>query len=54
MKQSEAYHLAQIAVVNSPNIAPEKKLKVLKILMDSESFSKYCERSETNETAVEE
>lgn len=47
MKQSEALNLAQIAVVTSPTIAPEKKLEVLKILMDSESFARYCEEQET-------
>ena len=46
MKQSEALNLSQIAVVTSPTIAPEKKLEVIKILMDSESFARYCE--ETN------
>ena len=43
MKQSEAFNLAQIAIVTTPTIAPEKKLAALKILMDSESFALYCE-----------
>ena len=46
MKQSEALNLAQIAVVASPTIAPEKKLEILRILMDSESFARYCEEQE--------
>ena len=48
MKRSEAFHLAQIAVVQSPNIAPEKKLVVLKILSSQEYFEQFCE--ETGET----
>lgn len=43
MKQSEAFYLAQIAVVTSPTIAPEKKIEILKILLDSESFARFCE-----------
>ena len=54
MKQSEAFNLAQIAVVNTPLISPERKLKVLKILMDSESFARYCEEMKAGEAAVEE
>ena len=30
MKKSELYHLAQIAVVNSPCIAPETKIYILR------------------------
>ena len=44
MKKSEAYHLAQIALVQSPNIAPEKKLVILKILFDQENFELFCEK----------
>jgi hypothetical protein len=54
MKQSEALNLAQIAVVTSPTIAPEKKLEVLKILMDSESFARYCEKLDTEKVAKKE
>ena len=53
MKQSEAFYLAQIAVVTSPTIAPEKKLEILMILMDSERFAKYCEE-QAEEKAVAE
>lgn len=52
MKQSEAFYLAQIAVVTSPTIAPENKLEVLKILIENENFARYCEEQETkNEVA---
>ena len=44
MKKSEAYHLAQIAVVNSPNIAPEGKIEVLRILIAEENLAKFCEK----------
>ena len=53
MKKSEAYHLAQIAVVNSPNITPEGKLFVLATLIDDERLAVYCEESEAQK-AVEE
>ena len=46
MKRSEAYHLAQIAVVQTPSISPEKKLKVLEILRLQENFEQFCERQE--------
>lgn len=43
MKKSELYHLAQIAVITSPCIAPETKIEVLRELMDKESFESFCE-----------
>lgn len=49
MKKSEAYHLAQIAVVNSPCAAPERKLQILRILMDQEYLAKLCEKQEESE-----
>lgn len=54
MKQSEAFNLAQIAVVTSSTIAPEKKLAILKVLMDAESFASYCEETKAKNAAVEE
>ena len=36
MKKSEAYKLAQIAVVSTPTIAPESKLDILSVLMSDE------------------
>ena len=53
MKQSEALNLAQIAVVTSPTIAPEKKLEILKILMDSESFAIFCEKQNAQKDVEE-
>ena len=47
MKKSEQIHLAQIAVITSPCIEPENKLKVLKTLFSEEAFAKYCEEKET-------
>lgn len=46
MKRSEAYHLSQIAVVQSPNISPENKLEILEILRLQEHFEKFCEEKE--------
>ena len=46
MKKSEIYYLAQFAVVNSPTIAPESKLEVLRTLMADETASKYWEERE--------
>ena len=50
MKRSEAYHLAQIAVVQSPSISPENKLEILRILSVQEHFERYCEEEKVNET----
>ena len=51
MKKSEAYKLAQIAVVSTPTIAPESKLEVLAVLIDSERFESFCEEQEENRNA---
>ena len=53
MKKSEAYHLAQIAVVQSPAISPENKLVILRHLIAEENLALFCEKRE-DETAVEE
>lgn len=45
MKKSEVYHLAQIAVVQSPNIAPENKLEILKTLIAQENLELFCENN---------
>ena len=47
MKKSEIYHLAQIAVITSPCIAPENKLEVLKTLIGDEDLEKYMEEQAT-------
>ncbi len=51
MKKSELYHLAQIAVVNSPSISPENKVEVLKVLIEGESFEKFNEDQEAKKAA---
>ena len=53
MKKSEAYHLSQVAVVLSPSIAPEKKLEILRVLMDAEGLELYCEEKEMERAAAE-
>lgn len=51
MKKSEAFHLAQIAVVQTPSISPEKKLEILELLRFQEQLEQYCEeREKTDET----
>ncbi len=52
MKRSEAYHLSQIAVVQSPNISPENKLEVLEILRLQEHFEKFCEDKEKDDATL--
>ena len=47
MKKSTAYNLAQIAVMMSPNIAPENKLEILRVLMEDESLALYMEEHES-------
>lgn len=53
MKKSELYHLAQIAVVTSPCIAPERKLKVLKVLVDDEELSLFREKWDAEKECAE-
>ena len=44
MKKSEMLNIAQIAVVLSPAITPENKLKVLRVLMEEEDLAIYVEK----------
>ena len=46
MKRSEIFYLAQIAVVQTPSISPEKKLEILKILSSQEYYERFCEEKE--------
>lgn len=54
MKKSEAYNLAQIAVISSSCIAPERKMEILKVLIEDEKLARYCEEREEDEAAVSE
>lgn len=47
MKKSEAYKLAQIAVVSTPTIAPESKLEILKHLFEATDLALFCEGQNT-------
>lgn len=49
MKKSEIYHLAQIAVINSPSITPESKIEVMRTLMEDESLALYVEERKAKE-----
>ncbi len=51
MKKSELYHLAQIAVINSPSITPESKIEVLRVLLDDECLELYREEQEEKKNA---
>lgn len=44
MKNSELYHLAQVAVINSPSIAPESKIKIVRLLLEDEDLELYQEK----------
>ena len=46
MKKSEAYKLAQVAVVSTPTIAPERKIEILRILIAAENLAIFCEEQE--------
>ena len=50
LKKSEAYYLAQVAVVSSSVISPESKLEMLRLLMEQEDLALYCEKKETENT----
>lgn len=52
MKKSEAYHLAQIAVVQTPSISPETKLQILKILNCQEYFEQFLEDKEEEDATL--
>lgn len=54
MKKSELYHLAQIAVVASPGISPEHKIKIIHILAADEALAQYTEEREAKKVAEEE
>lgn len=49
MLKSEIYYMAQIAVINSPCIAPERKLETLRVLMENEDVAKFVEKREAKE-----
>lgn len=51
MKKSEIYHLTQITIINSPCIAPERKLEVLRVLMENEDVALFCEKQEEKKNA---
>ena len=54
MLKSEIYYMAQIAVINAACIAPERKLKILRVLMHDEDVALYCEEQEAEKVDEEE
>ena len=54
MKNSEAYKLAQLAVITAAAIAPENKLEILKLLLDDERLERFREEQNEKKTAVDE
>lgn len=51
MKKSELYYMAQIAVINAACIAPERKLQILRVLMENEDVAIFCEKQEEKKNA---
>lgn len=51
MKKSELYYMAQIATINAACIAPERKLAILRVLIENEDLSLFCERQEEKKNA---
>lgn len=52
MKKSEMYRLAQCCIVNSLSLSAEKKLEILRVLMEDEDLALYCEEQETKQAEV--
>lgn len=52
MKKIELYHLAQIAVINTPCIAPETKIEIIRMLIADENLARYSDELEENKNAV--
>lgn len=51
MKKSEAYHLAQIAVIATNTISVESKIEIMRVLIAQETFEQLIEeQGEENET----
>lgn len=46
MKKSEAFHMAQLAILNDPNITYEETLEVLAVLMEEEKWAKHTETTQ--------
>ena len=49
MKRSEIYKVAQQAVVNATFLGIDKKLEVLRELMNKEDVALFCEKQEVME-----
>ena len=54
MKKSEIYKVAQQAVVHATFLGIDKKLEVLRELMDKEDMALFCEKREENEQKAKE
>lgn len=53
MKKSEQYYMAQMAVINSPMISPERKLMIIRTLMAAEDLALYTESREEEDNVQE-
>jgi hypothetical protein len=49
MKKSQAFKMAQLAVLANERISAYDKLEVLKVLMDEEHIALICEKDEEEE-----
>lgn len=47
MRKSLAYQLAQYSVINDPDLRPNEKVDILRVLMDGEKASLYWEQYES-------
>lgn len=50
MKESVAYKLAQMAVLDYTRLNYEQKLEILRVLMGREDLAVYCEKQKEKET----
>lgn len=52
MKKSEAYHLAQIAVIATNTISVESKIEIMRVLLAQESFEQLIEEQEEEDETL--
>lgn len=52
MKKSEAYHLAQIAVIATNTISVESKIEIMRVLLAQESYEQIVEGLEEKNEAL--
>ena len=53
MKKSEAYRVAQVAVLGVDTLSPEDRLAIISILMEDEKLALWCEEQEAKKDDTE-